>query len=62
MQWGTFMGEGERDGAIPSNDDAKIAAVPAVYGLTIVHRQRARFRSPRRAEGVLTLFNEGGFV
>jgi toxin FitB len=36
MQWGTFMGEGERDGAIPSNDNAKIAAVAAVHGLTIV--------------------------
>jgi len=36
MQWGTFMGEGERAGTVPSNDDAKIAAVAAVHGLTIV--------------------------
>jgi predicted nucleic acid-binding protein len=36
MQWGTFMGEGERAGAVPANDDAKIAAVAAVHGLTIV--------------------------
>ena len=36
MQWGAFLGEGERDGAVPSNDDAKIAAVAAVHGLTIV--------------------------
>jgi toxin FitB len=31
MQWGAFMGEGERAGAIPS-----VAAVAAVRGLTIV--------------------------
>ena len=36
MQWGTFMGEGERAGTVPSNEDAKIAAVAAVHGLTIV--------------------------
>jgi toxin FitB len=36
LQWGTFMGEGERAGTVPSNDDAKIAAVAAVHGLTIV--------------------------
>lgn len=36
LQWGAFMGDGERDGAIPSNDDAKIAAVAAVRGLTVV--------------------------
>jgi toxin FitB len=36
LQWGAFMGEGERAGAVPSNDDAKIAAVTAVHGLTIV--------------------------
>jgi toxin FitB len=36
MQWGTFMGEGERAGMVPSNDDAKIAAVATVHGLTIV--------------------------
>jgi predicted nucleic acid-binding protein len=36
LQWGAFMGEGARTGAIPPNDDAKIAAVAAVHGLTIV--------------------------
>ena len=36
LQWGAFMGEGERAGMVPSNDDAKIAAVAAVHGLTIV--------------------------
>jgi predicted nucleic acid-binding protein len=36
LQWGAFMGEGERAGAVPSNDDAKIAAVAAVRGLTVV--------------------------
>jgi predicted nucleic acid-binding protein len=36
LQWGAFMGEGERAGAVPSNDDAKIAAVAAVHGLTVV--------------------------
>lgn len=36
LQWGLFMGEGERAGAVPSNDDAKIAAVAAAHGLTVV--------------------------
>lgn len=36
MQWGTFLGEGERAGMVPANDDAKIAAVATVHGLTIV--------------------------
>jgi toxin FitB len=36
MQWGAFMGDGERAGTVPSNDDAKIAAVAAVHGLTVV--------------------------
>jgi predicted nucleic acid-binding protein len=30
------MGDGERAGTVPSNNDAKIAAVAAVHGLTIV--------------------------
>jgi toxin FitB len=36
LQWGAFMGDGERAGMVPSNDDAKIAAVAAVHGLTVV--------------------------
>jgi predicted nucleic acid-binding protein len=36
LQWGAFMGDGERAGAVPSNDDAKIAAVASVHGLTVV--------------------------
>jgi predicted nucleic acid-binding protein len=36
MQWGAFMGDGDRTGTVPSNDDAKIAAVAAVHGLTVV--------------------------
>ena len=36
LQWGAFVGEGERAGAVPSNDDAKIAAVAAAHGLTVV--------------------------
>ena len=36
LQWGAFMGDGERTGAVPSNDDAKIAAVASVHGLTVV--------------------------
>ena len=36
LQWGAFMGDGERGGAIPSSDDAKIAAVASVHGLTVV--------------------------
>lgn len=36
LQWGAFMGNGEREGSVPSNDDAKIAAVAAVHGLTVV--------------------------
>jgi predicted nucleic acid-binding protein len=36
MQWGAFMGDGERAGTVLSNDDAKIAAVAAVHGLTTV--------------------------
>ena len=36
LQWGTFIGDGERTGTVPSNDDAKIAAVAVVQGLTIV--------------------------
>jgi hypothetical protein len=34
LQWGIFMGEGER--AVPSNDDAKIAAIASVHGLAVV--------------------------
>jgi predicted nucleic acid-binding protein len=33
---GHLHGRGERTGTVPSNDDAKIAAVAAVHGLTIV--------------------------
>jgi toxin FitB len=36
LQWGAFMGDGERAGTVPSNDDAKLAAFAAVHGLTIV--------------------------
>ena len=36
LHWGTAMGEGQRTGAIPPNDDAKIAAIAAVRGLTVV--------------------------
>jgi predicted nucleic acid-binding protein len=36
MQWGTFIGEGERAASVPANDNSKIAAVAAVHGLTIV--------------------------
>ena len=35
LHWGTAMGEGQRTGAIPPNDDAKIAAIAAVRGLTV---------------------------
>ena len=35
LHWGTVMGEGQRIGAIPPNDDAKIAAIAAVRGLTV---------------------------
>jgi predicted nucleic acid-binding protein len=30
------MGEGQRAGAVPPSDDAKIAAIAAVRGLTVV--------------------------
>lgn len=36
LQWGMFMGEGDCAGAIPSNDDTKIAAVASVHGLAVV--------------------------
>jgi predicted nucleic acid-binding protein len=36
LQWGAFMGQGEREGAMPSNDDARIAAVASIHGLTMV--------------------------
>lgn len=36
LQWGAFMGDGERAGAVPPNDDAKIAAIASVHGLTVV--------------------------
>ena len=36
LQWGALMGDREREGTIPSNDDAKIAAVAAIHGLTVV--------------------------
>jgi predicted nucleic acid-binding protein len=36
LHWGAAMGEGQRTGAIPPNDDAKIAAIAAVRGLTVV--------------------------
>jgi len=48
LHWGTAMGEGQRIGAIPPNDDAKIAAIAAVRGLTVLppeRRQHATFRS-----------------
>src|SRR5690606_12036580 len=45
MQWGAFMGEGERAGSVPSNDDAKIAAVAAMRGLTIVTANERDFAS-----------------
>jgi hypothetical protein len=35
LQWGTTMGEGQRNGAVPPNDDAKIAAIATVNGLTV---------------------------
>ena len=35
LRWGTLMGEGQRNGAIPSNDDTKIAAIAASHGLTV---------------------------
>jgi predicted nucleic acid-binding protein len=43
LQWGAFMGDGERDSAIPSNDDAKIAAVASVHGLTVVTANERHF-------------------
>lgn len=43
IQWGAFMGEGERAGAVPSNDDAKIAAIAAVHGLTVVTANEGDF-------------------
>ena len=36
LHWGAAMGEGQRTGTIPPNDDAKIAAIAAVRGLTVV--------------------------
>lgn len=36
LRWGTIMGEGQRAGRTPPVDDAKIAAVAAVHGLTVV--------------------------
>ena len=35
LHWGAAMGEGQRTGSIPPNDDAKIAAIAAVRGLTV---------------------------
>lgn len=35
LRWGAFMGEGQRAGTVPPNDDAKIAAVAAAHGLTV---------------------------
>lgn len=35
LYWGAAMGEGQRTGMIPPNDDAKIAAIAAVHGLTV---------------------------
>jgi toxin FitB len=35
LRWGAIMGEGRRAGRTPSNDDAKIAAIAAVHGLTV---------------------------
>ena len=35
LYWGTAMGEGQRNGSVPPNDDAKIAAIAAVHGLTV---------------------------
>lgn len=36
LKWGEIMGEGQRAGAVPPGDDAKIAAIAAVHGLTVV--------------------------
>lgn len=35
LHWGAAMSEGQRRGAIPLNDDAKIAAIAAAHGLTV---------------------------
>ncbi|MFO1037840.1 MAG: PIN domain-containing protein [Geminicoccaceae bacterium] len=35
LYWGNLMGEGQRSGALPPSDDAKIAAIAAVNGLTV---------------------------
>jgi toxin FitB len=35
LHWGAAMGEGQRTGAIPPNDHAKIAAIAAVRGLAV---------------------------
>jgi predicted nucleic acid-binding protein len=35
LRWGAMMGEGQRAGTIPPNDDAKIATIAAVRGLTV---------------------------
>lgn len=35
VRWGTLMGEGQRAGRLPPSDDAKIAAVAALHGLTV---------------------------
>jgi toxin FitB len=41
--WGLLMGEGERQGAVPSNDDAKIAAVAWLHGLMVVTANERHF-------------------
>lgn len=43
LRWGAFMGEGQRAGRTPPTDDAKIAAVAAVHGLTVVTGNVADF-------------------
>lgn len=36
LRWGALMGEGQRAGQTPPNDDAKIAAIATTHGLTVV--------------------------
>jgi predicted nucleic acid-binding protein len=43
VRWGTLMGEGQRAGRTPPSDGAKIAAVAALHGLTVVTTNVADF-------------------
>lgn len=43
LRWGALMGEGQRAGRTPPADDAKIAAVAAAHGLTVVTGNVADF-------------------